>query len=126
MRGFDEQAPALGDPLQVRATPQVVKDQNGSGNLLTFAFSIANPTGETARNVRIFLESLDGKFTPTAYMQGFGDLAPGATIQVGTSNGLDLGLSVYGSPNASGAAKFRLRVKVENGPETIVEGQANL
>jgi hypothetical protein len=125
-KGFSDTG-NLGAPLQLKASSRSVPSSvDSTNNAISFAFAISNPTGQTARNVRIYLESPNGSILPTVYMQAFGDLPPGATIQVGTQSGLDSNFSVLGTVNASGPVRYRLRIKIENGPDTVVEGQASL
>lgn len=138
-RGFNESVGALGTPLQLSTQvsvltqgedQKVVKATTLAGSNAFFAVKISNPNSVTARNVRVILEALDNQLIPVSYLQSYGDLPAGNSILTATQNGLD---PVYYAVNASipkgvtaGKIKYRLRVLVENGPETTVNGEFGL
>jgi hypothetical protein len=129
VRGFS-QSGSLSAPLTLKAAPIKLSAeeaglQQGSG-FFSFAVTISNPNGEKARNVRLILETVDGKFSPTTYLQGYGDLAAGGVIRIGTQDGLDSVYSVMGIAPRGASVRYRLRVRIENGPESILEGKLDL
>lgn len=121
-RGFDENPDEMKEPLSLSASP--IKGTNTAYDEYAFRFRITNSSGVTARNVRIRVESQSAALLPTTYMQSFGDLPPGRSIVVGDS-GLPLDFSVYASvdPSSTARLKYRLRVMVDNGPETVKDGE---
>ena len=137
-RGFIADPPTLSNRLEVQAEPTGVRFTNNSsievidptpGQSVVFAMRIRNNNSQVARNVRVKLEPLDQGLLTSTYLQGYGDLAPGQTIQIGLQ-GLDFGFSVFGEVDqrvSSGSRlRYQLRIMVENGPETVVPGEITL
>jgi len=125
-RGFPTEVPRFIYPLVLRAKLVWLKnDQGQMTNEFAFSFTLSNPNAQSARNVRISLESLDGRFSPTIYQQAYGDLGSGKTVTVGENGPLPLSYSVQGSVAPNGnyqGSRFILRIKSENGPDTVVQG----
>jgi hypothetical protein len=125
-RGFPTEVPSLSSPLVIRAAIVWLKnDQGQTTNEFSFNFTLSNPNAQNARNVRVILESLDGRVTPIIYQQAYGDLGSGKTVTVGENGPIPLSYSVQGSVAANGnyrGSRFILRIKTENGPDTVVQG----
>src|SRR5690606_23079956 len=103
----------------------------GPGVTVLFNARIQNPNSDIARNVRLKLESKSNLLVTLTYQQGFGDLAPGKTISVGTgSSGLGPDYSVVAEIDKSARAgqriPYRLRLISENAQETVIEGELKL
>ena len=135
-RGFARSFPQLARPLDVQVAP-VGLDQNyqptqiAPGVTIAFKLRIVNRNNETARNIRVKLEPLDNRFYATTYQQGYGDLAPGQSIQVGVDrNGLALDSSVFAETDRGAQRgsrlRYRIRLLVENGPESSFQGDVAL
>jgi hypothetical protein len=92
---------------------------------------IQNGNSDVARNVRLKLEPKDTKLIALTYQQGYGDIAAGKTISVGTGGaGLGADFSVVGEIDATARAgtriPYRLRLIPENGAETVYDGELRL
>jgi len=137
-RGFSFDVEPITRPVGMTARPfgytvkdgKVTTSSPKAGASVAFDLRITNPNSTVARNVRVRLEADSGSgFFVTKYMQGFGDLAPGATVVVG-EGGLSYASSVAGEldQDASKGARirYRLRVLVENGAGAQQEGEISL
>lgn len=135
-RGFEAEPKELSSKLTLQASPvglNLVNDKYTIGNPtaggeLGFQLRITNPNGETARNVRVRLESSDPGLIPSTYFQAFGDLAGGKSITIG-QGGLSLDYSVFANIDKAPRSRrmtYKLRLQTENGPETIYEGEIQL
>ncbi len=138
-RGFIE-ADTLDNPLKLTAAPVTVKVSDsgtvsaaspGPGVTVVFNVQIQNANSQVARNVRLKLEPKDAKLIALTYQQGYGDLAAGKTIAVGTGGaGLGVDFSVAGEIDSTARAgqriPYRLRLIPENGTETVFEGELRL
>jgi hypothetical protein len=135
-RGFSQPA-TLAQPLTLSAKAIAVNPTTGAptaplpGGLVVFQFTLRNPNGAVARNVRVRLEPKDARLFPTTYQQAFGDVPSGRSLSVGTAGGgLSLEYSVAGEIDSAAvrgqAIGFRLRVMSENAPDTVFEGAIQL
>lgn len=135
-RGFPATPQKMESKLSIQGSAVGVNTSNGQSTLgnpmaggeVAFQFRISNATGTTARNVRVLLESDDPLLIPVTYLQGYGDLPSGQSIVVG-QGGLSLGYSVFGSIDSGARVKkipFRLRVRLENGPDSVFQGEIQL
>jgi hypothetical protein len=126
-RGFASSPAKISTALKL--TNQAVTDSASGTRNITFDTTISNSNSQVARNVRLVLESLDSRFHPVVYMQGFGDIPAGSSAIVGTG-GLSGDYSVSGTVDSSVGAgtsiRYRLTVQVENGPSTVQEGVLQL
>ncbi len=124
-RGFTKPG-TLGQPLTVTAQPASA----APGRAATFVVVIQNPNGEVARNVRVQLESMDPRLIVTTYMQAYGDLPPGATLNIGGPGGLSSAFSVaaeFDSGTFRGQQlPYRIRVLSENGVDAVIDGVIRL
>lgn len=132
-RGFNSNPDTLRKQLtvavQARAVTPTANGYNAAtmkaGATVGFDIKISNPNTVVARNVRIRLESKSAAFRTTTYQQGLGDLQGGVLLSIGTGGVLALDYSVFGewvSGATATSIPYRLRVLVENGPETVIEG----
>lgn len=133
-RGFVVRPPALSSPLEFKASPLSL-DKDGkslkptAGKSITFSLHIANHTEQTARNVRVRLESEESLLVPTTYMQAYGDMPPASELKITTKGPLNLDFSVQGEldSNALGRrVRYRLRLLTENAPDRVLEGELQL
>lgn len=135
-RGFNTEPSELASKLTLQVSPvglnaqgdKLVLGTPSAGNQVSFQMKITNSNNNTARNVRVRMESSDPMLVPVAYLQGYGDLPSGSSIVVG-QGGLSLDYAVYGTIDASVRTRtlpYRLRVQPENGPETVYEGEIQL
>lgn len=121
-RGYPSEIPQISKPLNLRASLVWLNDQPGQFSL---SFVISNPNGESAKNVQLILESADDRITTVIPTQGYGDLGANRSITVGQTGALPLDYSVKGSVDTRQnyrGARFLIRVKIENGPETVLQG----
>ncbi|MFM8315984.1 MAG: hypothetical protein ACKOA8_17025 [Deltaproteobacteria bacterium] len=121
-RGFSSEVSNLQNPLTIKGSLSWLSEERGS---FAFNFVITNPNPQSARNVRLVLESPDGSFSPVIPQQSYGDLGPGRTITVGTQGALPIMYSVKGAVDLSRnyrGTRYLLKVKSENGQETIIPG----
>lgn len=120
-RGFDSEPSTFSQPLILRASLVWLQ---GSRSQFSFNFQIFNPNAQSARNVRLALVPRDSRISAVTYLQGYGDLGAGQTITVGSNAALPLDFSVQGSVDSTmtAGAKYELRVIIENGPQTVVQG----
>lgn len=136
-RGFQSEPAQLGAPLTLQASPVGVNYSGSTsslgnptpGNEVTFTLKLNNPNGEIARNVRVILESRHAHLIPTTYAQSYADLPPGASVTIGSGNlGVDYSVFATIDKNAKVRSRlpYRIRVKPENGPETVVDGEIGL
>lgn len=133
-RGFSSVS-SLTSPLQLSATP-LAFDASGNqqpapvaGSQIAFTIRITNPNSTLARNVRLGMESTDSRLQVVTYMQGYGDLPSGRSVQIGSGvNSIDLSVLAKVSSSAAKGTKlpYRLRVLVENGAETTSSGEIQL
>jgi hypothetical protein len=134
-RGFSDSA-GLNNRLTFEATVFGVNSSGAltstiaAGQEFTFKLKIANPNSGIARNVRVRLESANGRIHTTTYEQGFGDLAASRVLEVGVQNGVPIDHSVFGyiDRNASRGTRYpyKLRLISENAPETVLNGELQL
>ncbi len=134
-RGLTAAPPAVTEKISITTQPVGIGSDGKPittiqpGNQVAFAIQLRNTDRVTARNVRVKLESVDSKLIPAAYMQGYGDLAAGQSLNVG-NGGWPLDAAVTANVDSRAArgtqVKFRLRVLVENGPDQITEGGIQL
>ncbi len=133
-RGFATELAQVTEQMTVSVQPYGV-DSNGNatstirpGNDVLFGVQIQNVDRVAARNVRVRLESSDRRLIPTTYMQGYGDLAPGQSINVGNGWPLSaaVGATVDSTAPRSSQLKFRLRVLMDNGAAQTIEGTLQL
>lgn len=116
IRGFDND-PSEAESLTLSASPVV------SGTNVSFRMKMTNPGSETARNVRVKLETSSAALVPDVYLQGYGDVGPGGTVTVG-DGGLPLDFSVSGVLSGSSSRiKYRLRVSCDNCEDTVKDGE---
>lgn len=115
--GFDDSPDKLSKSLTLKATPTAYLGET------YFNLEITNSSAQTARNVRVLLESTSGSFLVNIYQQAFGDLPGGQKITVG-GTGISLDNSVSGQKDTSVStpAKYRVSVLIENGDTSSVEG----
>jgi len=133
-RGFQTNIAPITEEISVTVQPYGV-DTNGnaSGNVrpgddVAFAVQLQNRDRVVARNVRVKLESVDRYLVPNTYLQGYGDLAAGQSVNIG--NGWPLSAAVGATldsrtPRGS-QIRFRLKILIDNGPTQTVEGSIQL
>lgn len=129
-RGFVEEPEELSRPLQLVAEPVRLRvSQRSQGffqpTSLGFRITVTNPNSETARNVRVKLESLDPNLHVLTYQQGYGDLPPGSALNIGERLGFDFSVSAEidrATPQGKRLG-YRIRVFSDNGGEKVLEGQ---
>lgn len=124
-RGFVEEAAPMTKTFEIQVRPFLVGTSSSNAEV-GFDLQLRNRDVVVARNVRVTLESLDSRVVPSTYMQGLGDIGPGKTIMVG-SGALSRDYAVYGSLAQSitsgSRVKYRIRVRAENGPDTVFQGE---
>jgi len=131
-RGFETSPDSLGAPIALVADP-VGMDSNDDGQhqfessaSVSFAISLKNNSRETARNVRVRLESSDPNLHITTYQQGYGDIPGGKSLSIGTGQmGYDFSVSAEidrSAPNGR-PIPYRLIVEADNGGRNVVEGK---
>jgi hypothetical protein len=121
-RGYPSEIPQLSQPLTLRASLIWRNNQPGQFSL---SFVISNPNSDSAKNVRLVLEPLDARITTVIPQQGYGDLGASKSITVGQNGALPIEYSVQGWVNTDQnyrGARFIIRVQIENGPETVLQG----
>lgn len=136
-RDFSMSPTKLVKPLDVSIRQVGVTTSNGQqtqgsprpGGQLTFTIRLQNNDTENARNVRVRLTSSSTLLVPTTYMQGYGDIAPNATVTVG-NGGFSLDYSVWANIDRSAtpgvAMRYAIEVLVENGETRRLEGALSL
>lgn len=130
-RGFTEEVDGLSQRLRFSAEATSVSTSRstsalGSPSTISFKLSIANPNNETARNVRVKLETSDPNLHVTTYQQSYGDLPPGKSLSIGGGKmGYEFSVSAEIDKQVPRGRRlsYRVRVFAENGGENVVEGQ---
>ena len=133
-RGFQDQVPQLPQKLNLQA--QWVAFQLDSTGIVPVApsarateilasFRISNPNNRLARNVRLELMSNDPAIITYANVQGFGDLPPGAAIEITGSDYSQYlaSVSLTVDPryiNGRRSVKVYLKLSAENGVPTLL------
>lgn len=124
-RGFNADPESLSRQLQLSAEPVAV-DSGANSRSVGFQITIKNSSSQTARNVRVAVESDDLLLIPVVYMQGYGDIPGGRTLNIG-GQGLGLDFSptaeIDSRAPAGRAISYRLRLMTENGSDVFVEGK---
>ncbi len=125
-RGFSNEVKNLDNPLLFKGSVSWSPYSNEqSTRSFSVDFTITNTNSELARNVRLVLESPNGDFSPIVYEQAFGDLGSGKTVTVGVNGPIPIDYSVMGTIPANRnykGIKIILRVKIDNGPDTVIQG----
>jgi len=112
-------------PVTPTADGYTIGSAMGPGSTIAFEIGIKNPNTVVARNVRIRLESKSSAFRTTTYQQGLGDIQGGVSLSIANGGVLPLDYSVFGewaSGTPASTMPYRLRILVENGPETVIDG----
>src|SRR5262249_47982659 len=115
--------------LSTDSQGNLVPGNPAPGGSVAFEVAIRNPSGRTARNVRVRVESRDPRLIPSTYMQGYGDIAPGGGITVsGSGQGLTLDFAVQAeiSQGASGTIPYVLRLMSDNADDVVYNGTLQL
>lgn len=140
-RGFQENVPALSEPLIIQAQPIGFKKEgneilrvapSSQSDEILFSLVMSNPTNRLARNVRLELLSNDPAVLVYANVQGFGDLPARSSIRVGEGGAYTDHLSSVSfgvDPqylNGRNRIKVFLKITIENGPSTLKPVEVNL
>jgi hypothetical protein len=112
----------------------ITYDSNGNGQITTpraggtlgFKLRITNNSGTRARDVRANLSSSDSRLHVSAYMQAYGDLPGGKSIDVGSGLPIEFSPTADIDQSASGKIKFTLTISFENGPPKVINGEFTL